>query len=89
MTDKTENFGPIGPEDAERRAALIKIGKYVAYTQPMVLATVSAARGQPTRSVSDPDPNCGNYRTRPHPMRATRRNYRTVLRTDTAAKLMR
>ncbi|MPZ38303.1 MAG: hypothetical protein GEU95_09570 [Rhizobiales bacterium] len=51
MTDKTEKFGPIGPEDEERRAALLKIGKYVAYTQPIVLATVSAARGQPTTSI--------------------------------------
>ncbi len=33
--------------NAERREALIKLGKYVAYATPVVLASVSAAHGAP------------------------------------------
>ncbi len=50
MANKEEKFGPVDPKDEGRRAALAKLGKYVVYTQPVVLATVSAAQGQPTTS---------------------------------------
>jgi hypothetical protein len=54
MSDEKVKFGPVGPEDEERRAALIKIGTYVAYTPPIVLATVSAARGQTISGATGP-----------------------------------
>ena len=40
--------------DAERREALIKLGKYTAYAAPIVLASVSAAYGAPPAPVSGP-----------------------------------
>jgi hypothetical protein len=45
MAGKGGKWGPVGPEDEERRAALIKVGKYAAYTQPLVMATISSAHG--------------------------------------------
>ncbi len=43
--------------DAERREALIKLGKYVAYATPVVLASVSAAHGQaPISGLAPPPP---------------------------------
>jgi hypothetical protein len=45
MAGSGRKWGPVGPEDEERRAALIKVGKYAAYTQPLVMATLSSAHG--------------------------------------------
>ena len=65
LSDKPEKFGPVGPEDAERRAALIKIGKYAAYTQPIVLSTISGARGAtPTISGTKKGPTRGDRSVR-------------------------
>ena len=46
ISEKTESVA--GP-DAERREALIKIGKYAAYTAPAMMVTVGTAKaGAPT-----------------------------------------
>ena len=50
MSDgKTEKTDSAAGPDAKRREALIKIGKYAAYTAPAMMVTVGTARaGQPT-----------------------------------------
>ena len=46
---KTEKTNSTTGPDSERREALIKIGKYAAYTAPAMLVTVGTARaGAPT-----------------------------------------
>jgi hypothetical protein len=45
-----------GAADAERREALIKLGKYAAYAAPIVLASVSTAQAAPI-SGSPPSPS--------------------------------
>ncbi len=58
----SEDRDPIrdGAADTERREALIKLGKYVAYATPVVLASVSAAHGAPPISgVPAPPPPLG------------------------------
>ncbi len=49
-TDKTKSESAAG--DPARREALIKIGKYAAYTAPAMMVTVGSARaGNPTPPV--------------------------------------
>ena len=47
--DKTEKT-----EDPGRREALIKIGKYAAYTAPAMMVTVDSAKASPPTPVSTP-----------------------------------
>jgi hypothetical protein len=43
-------------EDPARREALIKIGKYAAYTAPAMMVTVGSARAGADAPVSTPTP---------------------------------
>ena len=55
MSDDQEDARPesrartrgISTAGSERREALIKLGKYTAYATPLVIASVSAASGEP------------------------------------------
>ena len=47
--DKTEKT-----ENPERREALIKIGKYAAYTAPAMMVTVGTAKASPPAPTSTP-----------------------------------
>ena len=42
--------------DAQRREALVKIGRFSAYVTPLVLASVSAAYGAPVSGAPTPSP---------------------------------
>jgi len=55
MSDQSEPR-PEATDDTnrERREALIKLGKYTAYAAPVVLASMSAAQGQPLSGVPTP-----------------------------------
>ena len=43
-----------GNDDGSRREALIKIGKYAAYTPPAMVVTLSAARGATVSGAPSP-----------------------------------
>jgi len=53
---KTEQTGSTAGPDADRREALIKIGKYAAYTAPAMMVTVGTARAGRPAPTSTPAP---------------------------------
>ena len=56
--DKIEKTEPTTGPDSERREALIKIGKYAAYTAPAMIVTVGTAKAGdiPPSPASTPAP---------------------------------
>ena len=52
--DPTSNSPLSGEPNTERREALIKLGKYTAYATPIVLASMSAAKGAPISGAPTP-----------------------------------
>jgi hypothetical protein len=52
---KTENTESTAKPDTNRREALIKIGKYAAYTAPAMMVTVGTARASVPTPTSTPN----------------------------------
>ncbi len=56
MSDNEKLKSASHGDDGSRREALIKIGKYAAYTPPAMVVTLSAARGATVSGATTPAP---------------------------------